>query len=248
MSVRSLALLLCVTPVTALAESPAPSTSPAANVVFAVTGSSNAAGHRHWGRLVDEWRVQMASAAKEAGYSISYQEGHARPIGTPGFLVAIYVRHFRYVTPGTRGVAGQWAGQAELNVDVAFRDLNTGRPLTDRPIRASSEWSQARFGDATNHQVRDASQEIMTEVRTLLANPPSEAKAESPPAAAVSAPPPTAPTNADAGEIAFWKSVRDSRNPAELRAYLDQFPNGVFAPIARERLARLETRSLPPSR
>jgi hypothetical protein len=97
------------------------------------------------------------------------------------------------VTPGTRGVAGQWAGQAELNVDVAFRDLNTGRPLTDRPIRASSEWSQARFGDATNHQVRDASQEIMTEVRTLLANPPSEAKAESPPAAAVSAPSPTRP-------------------------------------------------------
>ena len=36
---------------------------------------------------------------------------------------------------------------------------------------------------------------------------------------------------ANPAEIAFWESVRDSRNPAELRAYLQQFPKGVFAPL-----------------
>jgi hypothetical protein len=35
----------------------------------------------------------------------------------------------------------------------------------------------------------------------------------------------------------FWESVKDSRNPAELQAYLDQFPNGLYAPLARSRLA-----------
>ncbi|HUQ26822.1 MAG TPA: hypothetical protein VM140_14245 [Burkholderiales bacterium] len=40
-------------------------------------------------------------------------------------------------------------------------------------------------------------------------------------------------------EIAFWESVRDSRNPAELQAYLDQYPNGRFAALAKVRLAAL---------
>ena len=43
------------------------------------------------------------------------------------------------------------------------------------------------------------------------------------------------------GEIAFWESVRDSRNPAELRAYLKRFPDGMFAPLAEARLAALES-------
>ncbi|MFY7960266.1 MAG: caspase family protein [Elsteraceae bacterium] len=31
----------------------------------------------------------------------------------------------------------------------------------------------------------------------------------------------------------FWSSVKDSRDPAQLQAYLSQFPNGVYAPLAR---------------
>lgn len=42
------------------------------------------------------------------------------------------------------------------------------------------------------------------------------------------------------GEISFWESVRDSKNPAELRAYLQQYPNGTFKAIAEARLAGLE--------
>ena len=49
------------------------------------------------------------------------------------------------------------------------------------------------------------------------------------------------------GEIAFWESVRDSKNPDELRAYLQAFPNGMFAPIARTRLTALERAAPAPS-
>jgi uncharacterized caspase-like protein len=44
-----------------------------------------------------------------------------------------------------------------------------------------------------------------------------------------------------ANERVFWESVKDTRNPAELRAYLDQFPRGTFAPLAQARLRGLET-------
>jgi carboxyl-terminal processing protease len=40
-------------------------------------------------------------------------------------------------------------------------------------------------------------------------------------------------------EITFWKSIQDSGNPADYQAYLDQFPNGVYAKLAANRLKAL---------
>jgi hypothetical protein len=54
----------------------------------------------------------------------------------------------------------------------------------------------------------------------------------------VLAPEPAAPT-ADR-ELAFWASVKDSRDPADFQAYLDQYPSGTFAALARNRLAALQ--------
>lgn len=58
---------------------------------------------------------------------------------------------------------------------------------------------------------------------------------------------PTAATAAAADidrEALFWESVKDSENPADLRAYLDTFPDGLYAPLARNRLAETETAAL----
>jgi formylglycine-generating enzyme required for sulfatase activity/uncharacterized caspase-like protein len=38
---------------------------------------------------------------------------------------------------------------------------------------------------------------------------------------------------------ALWESVRDSKNPEEIQAYLDQFPQGLFAGVAAVRLRSL---------
>ncbi len=43
------------------------------------------------------------------------------------------------------------------------------------------------------------------------------------------------PSDDLAVELAFWESVRDSRNPRDFQAYLSQYPNGRFAVLARER-------------
>jgi TPR repeat protein len=47
--------------------------------------------------------------------------------------------------------------------------------------------------------------------------------------------------DATANDRAFWETVRDSRKSAELVAYLDRFPNGLFAVIARSRLSELQS-------
>jgi hypothetical protein len=41
-------------------------------------------------------------------------------------------------------------------------------------------------------------------------------------------------------ELAFWESVKSSNQPAELQAYLSQYPEGVFASLAQVRMAQLK--------
>ena len=41
-------------------------------------------------------------------------------------------------------------------------------------------------------------------------------------------------------ELTFWKSVKESDNPADFEAYLDQYPSGVFTALAGNRLKELE--------
>jgi adenylate cyclase len=43
-----------------------------------------------------------------------------------------------------------------------------------------------------------------------------------------------------ADEIEFWDSIKQSASPLEYRVYLEQYPEGAFAPLARARLDSLE--------
>lgn len=52
---------------------------------------------------------------------------------------------------------------------------------------------------------------------------------------------------ADPAEISFWESVRDSRDAGELRAYLERYPNGDFAVLARRRITTLESAGSRPA-
>lgn len=44
-------------------------------------------------------------------------------------------------------------------------------------------------------------------------------------------------------EVAFWETVKNADDPRELEAYLETFPNGIFAALARIRLTRLKPAS-----
>src|SRR5262249_15055313 len=70
--------------------------------------------------------------------------------------------------------------------------------------------------------------------------------------AAVNAPPPPSPSSTATApgtdrEALFWQSVKDTNDPAQLQAYLDQYPRGDFAPLAKTRLAALQRPAPPPA-
>nr|WP_249120648.1 caspase family protein [Plastoroseomonas hellenica] len=76
---------------------------------------------------------------------------------------------------------------------------------------------------------------------------PSAPRPEAPPAGtapSVALPPP--PGGADATELLFWQSVQLQGQAPELEAYLARWPDGIFAPIARARLAALAAPAPPP--
>ena len=50
-----------------------------------------------------------------------------------------------------------------------------------------------------------------------------------------------APADAAANERAFWDSVKETKNPDEMKAYLDQYPRGLFAALAQARLKALQS-------
>jgi hypothetical protein len=58
---------------------------------------------------------------------------------------------------------------------------------------------------------------------------------------------PDAATEALRIEVVFWESVRASTDPADFRAYLERYPNGQFAPLARNRIAALTQKPAAPA-
>jgi tetratricopeptide (TPR) repeat protein len=46
--------------------------------------------------------------------------------------------------------------------------------------------------------------------------------------------------DANSTEMIYWNTIKDSRNPADLRAYVTKFPNGLFVELANNRIASLD--------
>lgn len=44
----------------------------------------------------------------------------------------------------------------------------------------------------------------------------------------------------DSMEMVYWNAIKDSRNPADFRAYVTKFPGGLFVELANSRIASLE--------
>ncbi len=59
-------------------------------------------------------------------------------------------------------------------------------------------------------------------------------------AVTVETPAATAAPDASAFELAFWNSIKDSDRPQDFQEYLKQFPEGVFAGLARSRMRAAE--------
>jgi uncharacterized caspase-like protein len=66
--------------------------------------------------------------------------------------------------------------------------------------------------------------------------PPAETKPGETKPPVTESPPRTAPD----GEIVFWQSIQNSKSAADYKAYLEKYPNGTFAALAKLRIAEIE--------
>ncbi len=86
--------------------------------------------------------------------------------------------------------------------------------------------------------------QVVSNCRSVVTQPAlSQPPFEEPSPAAV----PAGSSQDTAIELAFWDSIKDSKNPEDFRAYLRKYPNGNFADLARNRIPGTSGSPLQPS-
>jgi uncharacterized caspase-like protein len=149
------------------------------------------------------------------------------------------------------GLAEMKSGEGTL---IAFA-TGPGQTALDGEVGANSPFTRALIDNITQPGVEI--QQAMTKVRaevneqtnknqlpwghtnltgTVFLNPaaaPAVASAEATPA-------PAATGSDSAVEVEFWRSIKNSNKIEELNAYLNNYPNGTFRPLALARIAELQ--------
>lgn len=117
---------------------------------------------------------------------------------------------------------------ADANNDGFVTASELGLYLTDRVTNLTRARQTPRYGKLLDKDY-DRGEFVFRAVST--APPPVAAAPPSSP------PPPAATRSPDplAVELAFWDTIKNSTNPADYRAYLDAYPQGRFAALARIR-------------
>jgi peptidoglycan hydrolase-like protein with peptidoglycan-binding domain len=153
------------------------------------------------------------------------------------------------------GLAEMKSGEGTL---IAFA-TGPGQTALDGQEGANSPFTRALIAHITSPGVEI--QQAMTEVRAQVNEETSKGQlpwghtnligsvylnpVAAPPASAAatsSAPGAVASSSGNADvELEFWRSVKESNKPEELNAYLTNYPNGQFKPLALARIAALES-------
>jgi uncharacterized caspase-like protein len=101
----------------------------------------------------------------------------------------------------------------DLSVEEVFKRVRVG--VTTRSKGAQTPWeSSSLTGD------------LIVNVTVNVTAPPAPGQT-------------AAPASTTDREALFWTSIKDGTDPATFEAYLKQYPEGTFAPLARRRLASL---------
>jgi uncharacterized caspase-like protein len=150
------------------------------------------------------------------------------------------------------GLAEMKSGEGTL---IAFA-TGPGQTALDGEPGTNSPFTRALMDNIAAPGVEI--QQAMTKVRAQVSDETNKAQLPwghtdltgevylnpAPAGAAVAAAAPNAPAvatgPASEAELEFWRSIKNSNKPEELNAYVAQFPNGQFKPLALSRLAALE--------
>ena len=136
-----------------------------------------------------------------------------------------------------RALAGE--ERADANGDGYVTASEIGLFLGDRVTNLTQARQTPRYG-----KLRDPDYDRGDFVFAL-------ASAAAPPVTTPRAPAATSgvqPSQALSAEMLYWQSIKDGSDPALFQSYLEQYPSGVFAKLAKLKMTALAKRSAPKQR
>lgn len=134
-----------------------------------------------------------------------------------------------------RALAGE--DRADANGDGYLTASELGLYLSDRMTNFSRGAQTPRYG-----KLRDPDYDRGDFVFAItLAQPAAEVKTPAPAPGAETAEPAAKGFDARQMELAFWQSIKDSKDPADFEAYLRKYRDGTFTDLAGNRLRQLRS-------
>ena len=134
------------------------------HVVLNLTGSEVATSAKDWTGFKVIWTDECTDEFHEAEAQFSMQDGSPQSTGSAGSLVVVNVVDYRYVSIGARVMFGVMTGNAFINAQVEFRNLETGDTWATRTYDTKSSAWNGVFAAMTTKQVRAMCHEILGEV------------------------------------------------------------------------------------
>ena len=142
--------------------------------------------------------------------------------------------------PGNIALEG--AGRNSPYASALLQHMETpGKDVGGVLVAVRNDVLQATAGKQVPWEFTALTDEVV--LRPAAASLPPRAAGPAPPTGALPAPSATGELPPDYDkemEIAFWNAVKDSKLPAVLAAYLDRFPRGTFAELARVMIEQLK--------
>ncbi len=205
------------------------------------------------GTLISFATAPGSVAADGAGENGLYTSHLLKAIRTPGLPIEQMFKQVRIgVTKDTADRQVPWESSS-LKGEFFFLMLPPGMQAEEAK-RQQQQAIDAAVGSALKQAEDKAAKEraeLQAQMQKMIAEMLAKQRAEldaerkargeapvaTPPV--VVAPPKPAASDPQQVELAFWDSVKASRDRADFEAYLERYPQGSFAALARNRIAQL---------
>lgn len=120
---------------------------------------------RRWLMMRAQWKAAMSASAGKAGIDFVFDDGDTLPSATPGTGVIVKLRDFRFLPDTHRSTLGVFAGNAWVDADVSYVDLQTGQPAGRRSYGSSSNYLQLAFAPMSEEQLQAICDRIVRDVQ-----------------------------------------------------------------------------------
>lgn len=127
--------------------------------------SGRESGPSDWETFKGIWRGALRAESEKNGYRFQALEDDAQPDSEPGVLLAVRIIDYRYLTSGARYGFGIMTGNAFVESQVRFVDMETGSRLGERAYNTTSTAWEGIFSAMTDKQVAVIASEIIRDIR-----------------------------------------------------------------------------------